>query len=287
MIDEGYQSKHIIDKGYQSKLSRAVWPVRAQSSVAPEENCRTLVRVCREKSGLVMPGLLYSHGVDLISKVIKILKASLSWEEGGGVLQCRVCYRADTRVFPGGKSCWLQGELLWSCEEIQNPFLQGELSRVLWRNEPSGDSCLILLFQHDQNSFFRIWPGGCSRRNPLKVWTVCRDLLCALCKKTRHKSCPPLPKSGEAEETVPNLLFPPAGCSLCPLSTHLGLSGVQEGLADVDLSAGLPCSHSFGIRELMLGTASHSSPPPAPPALGSKWKNKIKPKHLIWHNPAI
>lgn len=78
IIDEGYQSKHIIDKGYQSKLARAVWPVRAQSSVAPEENCRTLVRVCREKSGLVMPGLLYSHGVDLISKVIKILKASLS-----------------------------------------------------------------------------------------------------------------------------------------------------------------------------------------------------------------
>lgn len=57
----------------QPKLFRAA-PVRAQLSVAPEETCRILLSVGRDKSGAAMSEPLYTQGVDLVIKVIKIIK---------------------------------------------------------------------------------------------------------------------------------------------------------------------------------------------------------------------
>lgn len=66
----------------------------------------------------------------------------------------------------------------------------------------------------------------------------------------------------------------------------------EEEVAGVNLSAGpSPAPTASGsVQEgagCPLWALPQSSLLPAPPALGSNLKNEIKPKQLIWHNPAI
>lgn len=153
----------------QPKLFRAVWAVRAQF-------CRTLVSVCREKPGVVMPEILQTHGVDLIIKVIAIMEASLSWEEGDAVLGVLQSWSLHWS-FPSWEILLGAALILW--RDSKSIPAKGTEQRTCWRKKLSGDSCLMLPLQHDYNGFSG---SDLEHEHPLKVWIVCRKLLGTLCK---------------------------------------------------------------------------------------------------------
>lgn len=113
----------------QPKLFRAAWPVRAQLSVAPEETCRILLSVGRGKSGAAMPEPLYTQGVDLVIKDIKIIKFyNFKWS----------CLSPDMKEVQSGSSeCVTELILTLEAAQLGNASGSKGAALILWGDSKS------------------------------------------------------------------------------------------------------------------------------------------------------